>query len=576
MNQGRYSGPNRDVIPPLIDSRELSQDGIGVIHVVKDVAQILPYCILKLTRGKPEDRNRNNVPYNPTYPSPWQTGYNPLFQPPPPQHNPQPIHPFLNPPPLSQPGQQSNPAVVSLHGQPPYQPLNLPPPLPTQVNSTPQQQLSPTLQQVLYTTLQQRINPTQQQQINPTQVLNPAPSMTFLLGPHQTQVNSTPQQQLNPTPIPPATIRASLLSPPNQPPQTSQTQVFNTAAAAVNALNGNPSTSNNARHMNQILNQHRDQQRFLSVFNKKSNSNPSTPLKQTTSTGTTDKGIPASVITNFGQTSNLSIGVSVANNSTGHPNAIDSLGPLTSTSNLQSNTTTIAKIGPAIPSTSNTTMSASTATSTSPTPTQPNRPAWFASMVGPTTINFSRPTSPSHRPTSPSHRPTSPSHCPTSPNHRPTSPNHRPNNPILSDSKWGHTGMPSAIIGKDLNLNSVSSTTQPDGSRTQTDGSPAQPEPSTSASTVNDVGPKQKNPLKNIFRTGKQKKIYTKRVLALEKYVAPLKHKIKDNPVSYAKLNTLLEIISNPDRKMATMATLNTCEETLRKIFSDRAAENKP
>ena len=35
-------------IPDMFDSREIIKDGMGIVHVVKKTAQILPYCIIKL------------------------------------------------------------------------------------------------------------------------------------------------------------------------------------------------------------------------------------------------------------------------------------------------------------------------------------------------------------------------------------------------------------------------------------------------------------------------------------------------------------------------------------------------
>ena len=59
---------------------------------------------------------------------------------------------------------------------------------------------------------------------------------------------------------------------------------------------------------------------------------------------------------------------------------------------------------------------------------------------------------------------------------------------------------------------------------------------------------------------------YEKRVLAMEKYLLPLQQEIKNNP-SHAKLNKLLEIISKPKKRLVPMATLDKCEETLKKKF---------
>jgi len=59
---------------------------------------------------------------------------------------------------------------------------------------------------------------------------------------------------------------------------------------------------------------------------------------------------------------------------------------------------------------------------------------------------------------------------------------------------------------------------------------------------------------------------YEKRVLAMEKYLLPLQQEIKNNP-SHTKLNKLLEIISKPKKRLVSMATLDKCEETLKKKF---------
>ena len=55
MNQGTFRGPSQGQISATQDSREMMQSNMGVIHVIKDEAQILPYCILHLTRGQREN-----------------------------------------------------------------------------------------------------------------------------------------------------------------------------------------------------------------------------------------------------------------------------------------------------------------------------------------------------------------------------------------------------------------------------------------------------------------------------------------------------------------------------------------
>ena len=64
---------------------------------------------------------------------------------------------------------------------------------------------------------------------------------------------------------------------------------------------------------------------------------------------------------------------------------------------------------------------------------------------------------------------------------------------------------------------------------------------------------------------------YAQRVKDMEKYVLPLKKKIKDNPVSHAKLNRLLEIISTPHKRLVTRGVLDICELSLKKIFKEQA-----
>ena len=62
MNDGTVQVPNRGHISAGHDSREIQRglDNVGLIHVIKDEAQILPYCILHLTGGQQE--NAFNVP----------------------------------------------------------------------------------------------------------------------------------------------------------------------------------------------------------------------------------------------------------------------------------------------------------------------------------------------------------------------------------------------------------------------------------------------------------------------------------------------------------------------------------
>ena len=47
-------------ISEIHDSREVVRNNIGWIHVVKDEAQILPYCILHLTEGGGQFDNASN------------------------------------------------------------------------------------------------------------------------------------------------------------------------------------------------------------------------------------------------------------------------------------------------------------------------------------------------------------------------------------------------------------------------------------------------------------------------------------------------------------------------------------
>ena len=46
----KHFGPSRGQLSAMHDSREMIESKIGVIHVIKDESQILPYCILHLTR----------------------------------------------------------------------------------------------------------------------------------------------------------------------------------------------------------------------------------------------------------------------------------------------------------------------------------------------------------------------------------------------------------------------------------------------------------------------------------------------------------------------------------------------
>ena len=60
-------------ISEIHDSREVVRNNIGWIHVVKDEAQILPYCILQLTEGGGQFDNASNA----AGPSPGSQGHNP-------------------------------------------------------------------------------------------------------------------------------------------------------------------------------------------------------------------------------------------------------------------------------------------------------------------------------------------------------------------------------------------------------------------------------------------------------------------------------------------------------------------
>ena len=52
MKHGGFFGPSRGQISAIHDSREMIESKMGVIHVIKDESQILPYCILHLTRDQ--------------------------------------------------------------------------------------------------------------------------------------------------------------------------------------------------------------------------------------------------------------------------------------------------------------------------------------------------------------------------------------------------------------------------------------------------------------------------------------------------------------------------------------------
>ena len=43
---------SRGPLSAVHDSREMIESKIGVIHVIKDESQIIPYCILHLTRDQ--------------------------------------------------------------------------------------------------------------------------------------------------------------------------------------------------------------------------------------------------------------------------------------------------------------------------------------------------------------------------------------------------------------------------------------------------------------------------------------------------------------------------------------------
>ena len=52
MKQGGFFGPSRGQLSAIHDCREMIESKMGVIHVIKDESQILPYCILHLTRDQ--------------------------------------------------------------------------------------------------------------------------------------------------------------------------------------------------------------------------------------------------------------------------------------------------------------------------------------------------------------------------------------------------------------------------------------------------------------------------------------------------------------------------------------------
>ena len=52
MKHAGFFGPSRGQISAIHDSREMIESKMGVIHVIKDESQILPYCILHLTRDQ--------------------------------------------------------------------------------------------------------------------------------------------------------------------------------------------------------------------------------------------------------------------------------------------------------------------------------------------------------------------------------------------------------------------------------------------------------------------------------------------------------------------------------------------
>lgn len=57
MKNGKYSGPGKGQIAHGFDSLELTQGGLGVIHVIKETAQILPYCVINLATSPPPPAN---------------------------------------------------------------------------------------------------------------------------------------------------------------------------------------------------------------------------------------------------------------------------------------------------------------------------------------------------------------------------------------------------------------------------------------------------------------------------------------------------------------------------------------
>merc|ERR1712181_12757 len=59
--------------------QEMMQSNMGVIHVIKDEAQILPYCILHLTRGQHENAFQAPVQQPPFPPHQFSSVVNPAF-----------------------------------------------------------------------------------------------------------------------------------------------------------------------------------------------------------------------------------------------------------------------------------------------------------------------------------------------------------------------------------------------------------------------------------------------------------------------------------------------------------------
>ena len=74
MEQGTVRvGGYRGEISDSHDSREMVQNDKGLIQVIKDVAQILPYCILNLTEGRQDNAFNKPTPG----PSSLLQGHNP-------------------------------------------------------------------------------------------------------------------------------------------------------------------------------------------------------------------------------------------------------------------------------------------------------------------------------------------------------------------------------------------------------------------------------------------------------------------------------------------------------------------